>query len=62
MCIRDRVLHDQLFYMKRCGFDSLALKEGKDIEGALAKALTTWSESYQAAVDQKQPLFRRRAA
>lgn len=54
------VLHDQLYYMKRCGFDSFALKEGKDIDGALAKAFETWSENYQAAVDQKQPLFRRR--
>lgn len=56
------VLHDQLFYMKRCGFDSFAVKEGKDIEAALAKAFNTWSESYQAAVDQKQPIFRRGAA
>ncbi len=56
------VLHDQLFYMKRCGFDSFALKAGKDIDGALAKAFTTWNENYQAAVDQKQPLFRRSAA
>jgi len=56
------VLHDQLFYMKRCGFDSFALKAGKDVEGALAKAFDTWSESYQAAADQKLPLFRRRSA
>ena len=56
------VLHDQLFFMKRCGFDSFAFKEGKDIEGALATAFNTWNENYQAAVDQKQPLFRRRSA
>ena len=56
------VLHDQLFYMKRCGFDSFALKEGKNLEHALANAFDTWSESYQAAVDQKLPLFRRRDA
>lgn len=56
------VLHDQLFYMKRCGFDSFALKAGKDIDGALAKGFDTWKESYQAAVDQKQPLFRKNAA
>ena len=56
------VLHDQLFYMKRCGFDSFAFKAGKDIEGALAKGFNTWNESYPAAVDPKQPLFRRSAA
>lgn len=55
------VLHDQLFYMKRCGINAFALTEGKDIEAALA-GLRTFSDSYQAAVDQPAPLFRRRAA
>ncbi|MCF7982295.1 MAG: DUF934 domain-containing protein [Pseudomonadales bacterium] len=53
------VTQDQLFYMRRCGFDSFALKEGKDMETAL-NGLATISQSYQAAVDQPQPLFRRR--
>ena len=56
------VLHDQLFYMKRCGFDSFALKAGKDVDGAIARAFDTWTDNYQAAVDQKLPLFRRRSA
>jgi uncharacterized protein (DUF934 family) len=34
------VLHDQLFFMKRCGIDAYALRADKDIEEALA-ALTT---------------------
>ena len=55
------VLHDQLFYMKRCGIDAFAVRADKDIEAALA-GLHDFSESYQAAVDQPQPLFRRRAA
>lgn len=55
------VLHDQLFLMARCGFDAFALKEGKDIAKALA-AFETFKTPYQAAVDQTQPLFRRRAA
>jgi uncharacterized protein (DUF934 family) len=55
------VLQDQLFYMKRCGIDAFALKEGKDIEAALA-GFRDFSESYQAAVDQPHPLFRRRVA
>ena len=52
------VLHDQLFYMSRVGFDSFALKAGKDIEGALA-AFNDFSVAYQAAADDPRPLFRR---
>lgn len=52
------VLHDQLFYMSRCGIDSFALKAGKDIEGAL-KAFDDFSVAYQAAADDQRPLFRR---
>ncbi len=55
------VLHDQLFLMARCGFDAFALKEGKDVAKALA-AFETFKVPYQAAFDQPQPLFRRRAA
>jgi uncharacterized protein (DUF934 family) len=55
------VLRDQLFYMKRCGIDAFAVREDKDIEAALA-GLKVFSETYQAAVDQPQPLFRRRTA
>jgi uncharacterized protein (DUF934 family) len=55
------VLQDQLFFMKRCGIDAYALRDDKNIEKALA-GLRAFSESYQAAVDQPQPLFRRRSA
>lgn len=55
------VLQDQLFFMKRCGIDAYALLAGKDLEQALA-GLNDFSETYQAAVDQPQPLFRRRSA
>lgn len=53
------VMQDQLFYMQRCGFNSFAIKEGKDIEAAM-HSLRPINESYQAAVDQPEPLFRRR--
>lgn len=53
------VLHDQLFFMKRCGFDSFAVREDKDIESAKS-GLTAFTECYQAATDQPEPLFRRR--
>lgn len=52
------VLRDQLFYMARCGIDSFALKAGKDMQGALS-AFDDFSVSYQAAADDRRPLFRR---
>lgn len=53
------VLLDQLFYMKRCGFDTFKLRADKDISKAQA-CLAAFGETYQAAVDQQDPLFRRR--
>ena len=55
------VLHDQLFYLRRVGFDSYALKDGKDAVQAIAQAFTTFGDAYQGASDQPLPHFRRRA-
>jgi uncharacterized protein (DUF934 family) len=55
------VLRDQLFYMHRCGFDAFELQPGKSITDAL-EAFRELSVRYQPAVDEPQPLFRRRAA
>ncbi len=54
------VLRDQLFYMHRCGFDAFELQPGKSIQEALG-AFEEFSVRYQPAVDEPQPLFRRRA-
>lgn len=54
------VLLDQLQFMKRCGFDSYALRPDKDINKA-ARCLNFFSQAYQAATDTDLPLFRRRA-
>ena len=51
-------IRDQLFYLKRCGFNSFALKD-TDQEAALA-SLEVFSDSYQAGIDQPIPLFSRR--
>jgi len=53
------VLRDQLFAMRRCGFDAFAIRADKDPHDAL-KGLSDFSESYQASVVQPLPLFRRR--
>lgn len=55
------VLHDQLFLMKRVGFDAFALREDKSAEYAVEQGFSTFSERYQASTDQPQPYFRRRA-
>ena len=55
------VLHDQLFFMQRVGFDAFALKDGKSVEYALSKGFSPFSETYQASTSQPQPYFRRRA-
>jgi len=51
-------MRDQLFYLHRCGFNAFAL-ENTSIEAAL-ESLSVFSDSYQAAIDQPQPRFRRR--
>ena len=56
------VLHDQLFFMRRVGFDSYALKDGKDASYALAAGFSPFSDSYQGATQDPQPHFRRRSA
>lgn len=52
------VIRDQLFYLKRCGFDAFQLREGTDLEEAL-KSLNDFSVTYQAGTDDPNPLFRR---
>jgi uncharacterized protein (DUF934 family) len=54
------VLHDQLFYLMRVGFDAFALRADQDPHAAQA-ALEAFSAPYQGSSDQP-PLFRRRQA
>ncbi len=53
------VLRDQLFYMRRCGFDAFAIRADRDPNDAL-ESLKDFSVTYQAATDDPRPLFRRR--
>ena len=55
------VLQDQLFYLKRSGFNAFAIRADKNIDAAL-KSLSDFSETYQGAWDQPLPLFKRRQA
>jgi len=52
---------DLLLNMQRCGIDAFALREGEDVEGALA-AFDELPATSQASVAEPLPLFRRRVA
>lgn len=54
------VLRDQLFIMRRCGFDAFAIRPDRDPYDAL-EGLKDFTVTYQAAADDPRPLFRRRA-
>ena len=55
------VARDHLHNMEQCGFDAFLLREGEDVEDALA-AFDDFSEHYQTTVAEPVPLFRRRGA
>lgn len=52
------VLLDQLFYLKRVGFDSFALRADQNLQRALL-SFDTFSVKYQASADVEAPLFNR---
>lgn len=54
------VLIDQLFYLRRCGFDEFVLRDDQDLAAA-QQALSGFSHVYQAGVNEA-PLFRRRTS
>jgi uncharacterized protein (DUF934 family) len=54
------VLRDQLFFMKRVGFDTFALRADRSVEEALA-SLADFSDSYQGSVEPALPAYRRRS-
>lgn len=52
------VLRDQLFFYKRCGFDSYLIRADRSAEDALA-SLKDFSMPYQGSVDENRPVWRR---
>lgn len=54
------IIRDQLFLMQRCGFNAFAFDTELDLAEA-SKSLQDFSDAYQVAVDQPEPLFKRRA-
>lgn len=52
------VLFDQLFFMMRCGFNAMSMREDQDLDLAI-KGFETFSDPYQGDVNDTRPLFRR---
>lgn len=52
------VLRDQIFYMKRCGFNAFELRGDQDAEKAL-RALGEMTVTYQPATDEELPIWKR---
>jgi uncharacterized protein (DUF934 family) len=52
------VLPDQLFFMRRVGFDAFAVRPDKDVRQAL-RSLRPFSDAYQGSWDNAAPAFRR---
>jgi uncharacterized protein (DUF934 family) len=55
-----QIIRDQLFLMQRCGFNGFVFDADIDLVEA-SKSLQDFSDAYQVAVDQPEPLFKRRA-
>lgn len=52
------VLRDQLFFLKRSGFNSFIIRADRSAEDAIA-SLKDFSVPYQGAVDEPRPVFQR---
>ena len=52
------VLRDQLFYLKRCGFDAFEIALGHDVEAAI-KGFSDFTVTYQADAEGRVPIYRR---
>ena len=52
------VLRDQLFFLKRSGFDSFLIRADRNAQEAM-DSLNDFSAPYQGAVDEPKPLFAR---
>lgn len=50
------ILRDQMFYLKRCGFDAFEVREDKSLEDALL-GLKDFSVTYQPAADEQPPIY-----
>jgi uncharacterized protein (DUF934 family) len=52
------VLHDQLYYMQRCGINAFEIRDDQDMTSSL-KAFDEMTVTYQPAADEEFPIWRR---
>lgn len=54
-------MQDQLFYLKRCGFDAFLVSDDADIE-SMRVSLGDFQHTYQASTDDPRPIYRKRTS
>ncbi len=54
---RGDLIADQVFFLRRIGFDEIELRAGEDTDVA-RRALTTWTVTYQPSSDDRRPVGR----
>lgn len=52
------ILRDQLYFLKRCGFNSYEMRADKNAQEAI-ESLSDFSQPYQPAIDEPLPIWRR---
>lgn len=52
-------MQDQLFYLKRCGFDAFLVDDDANID-SMRQSLGDFENTYQAAADEPRPIYLRR--
>lgn len=52
-------MQDQLFYLKRCGFDAFLVDDDANID-SMRQSLVDFENTYQAAADEPRPIYLRR--
>ena len=52
------VLRDQIFFLKRSGFNSFLIRKDRDAKDAI-KSLDDFSDPYQGASDISEPVWKR---
>lgn len=54
-------MQDQLFYLKRCGFDSFLVSDDANVD-SMRLSLEDFHCAYQASADDARPIYRKRIA
>jgi len=59
ICAMGNFMPDQIYYLKRCGFDSFVFKDGDSLS-TMRTILEDFSTNYQGSTENPSPLFHHR--